>query len=115
MRYMETLVTGADFRAKCLGWRGSDKFSEERDLGAGYAEARAQECIERQLELRAGFRQSEHGITGVAAVVADGTTGDFPLCHQGANVVFGSVGVEGNFWAVEDAQQFILVARQSSK
>src|SRR5215831_13841951 len=54
-------------------------------------------------------------MTGVATFVAHGSAGDFPFRDEGADVVFGSVGVEGNFRPIEDAQQSILVAKQSSE
>ena len=38
--------------------------------------------------------EAQHDISGVAASVADGSTGDFPFSDEGADVVFGSVGVE---------------------
>src|ERR1700730_16056337 len=49
------------------------------------------------------------------ASVADSSAGDFPFRDEGADVIFGSVGVEGNLRPVEDAQQCILVAKQSSE
>src|SRR6516165_354348 len=52
-------------------------------------------------------------VTGVAAFEADGSAGNFSFGDAGADVVFGSVGVEGNFRPIENAQQSILVAIQS--
>jgi hypothetical protein len=41
-------VTGANFRANCLGlrWRRADQFGEGRDWDAGEAQARTDELIE---------------------------------------------------------------------
>src|SRR6266481_1078244 len=59
--------------------------------------------------------EAQHDVTGVVAAVANGSTGDFTFGDEGADVVFGTVGVEGNFRPVEDAQQSILVAKQPSE
>ncbi len=59
--------------------------------------------------------EAQHDVTGVAAAVANSSTGDFPFGDEGTDVVFGTVGVEGNFRPVEDAQQSILVAKQPSE
>ena len=68
---------------------------EGRDCEAGYAEARAQEFVEGQVKFPACFCQAEHDVTGIAAFFADGSAGNFSFGDAGADVVFGSVGVEG--------------------
>jgi len=55
------------------------------------AEAGADEFVERQFQLHAGFGKPQHDVARVAALVADGPAGDFSFRDEGADVVFGSV------------------------
>ena len=47
--------------------------------------------------------------------IADGSAGDFSFRYEGADVVFGSVGVDRDFRAVENAQEPVLVLKQPSE
>ena len=76
---------------------------------------RAHEFVERQFQLHAGFGQPQHDVACVATLVADGPAGDFSFRDEGADVVFGSVGVDRNFRAFENAQEPLLVAKQPSE
>ena len=51
----------------------------------------------------------------MAACLADGSAGDFALGDDRADVVFGTIGVERNFGAVEDAQQVGLLLAQAAQ
>ena len=68
---------------------------------------------EADFQLLAGLGEAEHDVARVAAIVADGSAGDFPFDHEGANVIFRRVGMERDFGAVENAQQSVLEAQQA--
>src|SRR5260370_2004489 len=106
-------VTGADFRAKPSTWSGADEGGEFWDVGAGKAEAGAEVVEEGDFEFHAGLGEAEHGVAGLAAFFADGPTGDFALGDEGSDVVFGSVGVEGDFRPLEHARKFVLAREQA--
>src|ERR1019366_7013943 len=84
------------------GW--PDEACEGRDFWPWDAEAGADEFVERQFQLHAGFGKPQHGVARVATLVADGPAGDFSFRDEGADVVFGGVGVDRNFRAFENAQ-----------
>ena len=73
------------------------------DFGSWDTESRADVIIEGQFEFHAGLGEAEHDVAGVAALVADGSAGDFSFGDEGADVVLARVGVERDFRAVEDA------------
>ena len=93
----------------------ADEAREERDFEAWDAEAVADEVVERQFQFHAGFGQPQHGVARVAAFFADSSTGNFSFGDEGADVVFGSVGVDRNFRAFENAQEPVLVLKQPSE
>jgi len=70
---------------------------------------------ERDFELGAGLGEAEHDVAGEASPFADGSAGDLSLGDDGADVVFGGVGVEGNFGPLEHAQEFVLVGEETSE
>jgi len=72
------------------------------------AEAVAEEPIAGDLQLGAGLHQAEHGVASGLAGFADGSTGDLAFGDDGADVVFGAVGVKRDLRPVEDAQQLGL-------
>ncbi len=57
----------------------------------------------------------QHDVARVAARVADGPAGDFSFRDEGADVVFGRVGVDRDLQAFENAQEPVLVAKQPSE
>src|SRR5208283_5427271 len=91
------LISGRAPLNLCRGW--PDEACEGRDFWPWDAEACADEFVERQLQLHAGFVEPQHNVARVATHVADGPAGDFSFGDEGADVVFGCVGVERNFWA----------------
>ncbi len=68
------------------------------------AEAVAEDVVV-DLELRAGLHQTEHGVAGDLTRRTDGPSGDLAFGDDGADVVFGAVGVERDLRPVEDAEQ----------
>ena len=78
------------------------------------AEAVAEEIVERDFQLHAGFGQPQHDVAGVAAFVADGSAGDFSFRDEGADVVFGRVGVEGDLWAFEQPVELTPASTQGA-
>ncbi len=82
---------------------GPDEVCEVWDFGSWDTESRADVIIEGQFEFHAGLGEAEHDVAGVAALVADGSAGDFSFGDEGADVVLARVGVERDFRAVEDA------------
>jgi len=92
-----------------------DEACEGRDFWPWDAEAGADEFVERQFQLHAGFGKPQHDVARVAALVADGPAGDFSFRDEGADVVFGSVGVDRYLRAFENAQEPVLVAKQPSE
>jgi hypothetical protein len=86
----------------CGGW--PDEACEGQDFSAWDAEAVADEVVERQFQFHAGFGQPQHDVTRVAAFFADSSTGNFSFGDEGADVVFGSVGVDRNFRAFENTK-----------
>jgi hypothetical protein len=63
-------------------------------------------------KLDAGLHQAEQDVTGLLACLTDGSAGDLALGDEGADVVFGAVGVEWNLGTIENAQEFMLAAMQ---
>ena len=107
------VVTGADSRAGRSGWDWRDQGCEMRDLRPWDLEARAEVIEERDLEFGAGLGEAEHDVAGDASSFADRSAGDFSFGDDGADVVFGCVGVEGNLRPLEHAQQFVLVGEEA--
>ena len=87
-----------------------DELGEGRNHWPRDSEASADIFEEGHFELHAGFGETEHGVSGVATFVADGSSGDFSLCDEGADIAFRGVGMERNVGPLKDAQQVILVA-----
>jgi hypothetical protein len=71
-------------------------------VSVGNVEAGAEVVEEQDFEL-AGLREAEHDVAGLAAAFADGSAGDFAFGGEGADVVFGGVGVERDIRPVEHA------------
>ena len=65
------------------GW--PDEACEGRDFWPWDAEAGADEFVERQFQLHAGFGKPQHDVARVAALVADGPAGDFSFRDEGAD------------------------------
>ncbi len=68
---------------------------------------------ERDAEFRACLGEAEHDVASAAACVGHDSAGDFALGDEGADVVFGGVGVEGDFRPLEHAQEFALSGEQA--
>ena len=86
----------------CGGW--PDEACEGRDFWPWDAEAGADEFVERQFQLHAGFGKPQHDVARIAALVADGPAGDFSFRDEGADVVFGRVGVDRYLRAFETGE-----------
>ena len=81
----------------------------------GNAESVAEIDEEGDAELHAGLHQAEQDIARVAAGFADGPAGDLALGDEGADVVFGAVGVERDLGTVKHAQQFALATMKAGQ
>src|SRR5208283_3504362 len=106
-------VIGANSRARCSAWGGADEGCELGDCGAGNAEAGAEIVEEGNFQFLAGLGEAEHHVAGLSAFFADRSAGDFALGDEGSDVVFGGVGVEGDFGSIEHAQEFLLAPEQA--
>src|SRR5271157_2170218 len=112
-RWAPEPVTGANSRARRSTWGGADEGCELGDCGAGNAEAGAEIVEERNFQFHAGLGESEHHVARLSAFFADRSAGDFALGDEGADVVFGGVGVEGDFGSFEHAQELFLAPEQA--
>jgi len=101
------------FPGEGSAWGGANEGCEVGDCGAGDAEAGAEIVEERDFEFLAGLGEAEHDVAGLATPFADGSAGDLALGDEGADVVFGSVGVERDFRPLEHAQEFVLAPEQA--
>src|SRR5208282_4707940 len=81
--------------------------------GSRESEAVAEIVEEGDAEFRACLGEAEHDVASAAAFVGHGSAGDFALGDEGADVVFGGVGVEGDFRPLEHAQEFALAREQA--
>ena len=106
-------ISGRSAFGLCGGW--PDEACDWRDFRSFDAEAVADEFVERQFQFHTSFGEAQHDVAGVAAFFADGSAGDFSFRYEGADVVFGSVGVDRNLRAFENAQESNLVSKQPSE
>ncbi len=67
------------------------------------------------MEFRAGLCESQEGVAAIAPEVASSTPTDLPLGDLAADVVLRAVGVQRDFRAVENHQQFGFVGEQPSE
>ena len=70
-------------------------------MRSGDPETRAEVVEERDFELGAGLGEAEHDVAGCASLFADRSARDISFCDDGAKVVFGTIGVEGNLGPLE--------------
>jgi len=75
-------------------------------------ESRAEIVPECDAELGAGLVEAEEGIATVATDIAAGAAADLALGHLAADVVFRSIGMEGDLGAIERHQQLALVGME---
>src|SRR5882724_10173414 len=93
-----------------------DEIGEVGNLMVGWGiEAVAEIVPEEDAELAAGLGEAEKGVSAVAAGVAAGAAADLSPGDVAADVVLGSIGVQGDLWAVEDEEQLGLVGVEASK
>jgi len=67
--------------------------------GAWDAEAISEEAVIGYAEFTAGLEQAEDSVASGLTDLADGSSGDFSLGDDGADVVFRSIGVKRDFRA----------------
>jgi len=108
-------VTGAVSGQSGLSGLPDEQRERRYWLLCGYSEAVAQISEERDVELDAGLHQAEQDIAGILACLTDGSAGYLALGDEGADVVFGAIGVERDLGAIENAQEFMLAAIQPGK
>ena len=98
------------------GFGEPEEFREGRDdRRACDGEAIAEELVEGDAELAAGFEQPEHGVPSNFAILADGASGDLSLGDDGSDVIFRPIGVKRDLGPIEDAQQIVLLPVQAGK
>lgn len=84
-------------------------------LSASDAEAASEVLEERDAELSAGFHQAEQDVPSLAAGLSDGSARDLAFDDDRPDVVFGPIGVERNFGAVQHPQQVGLLLAQPTQ
>jgi hypothetical protein len=83
----------------------SKEIWQRRDYDAGDCEAVSEIIPEADFELSAVYSDAEHGVAGVAPIIAFCAAADFASGDDAADIVFGAVGMEGNVRAFEDLEE----------
>lgn len=81
-------------------------------FGACGCQSVAKIVPEGDAQLVAGLEQRQECISAIPPSLAAGAATHLALRDEGADVVFGAVGVERDFWTIEHHQQFSLVRVQ---
>ncbi len=96
-----------------LGGRCVSDEGGQRWDGVDERQAIEQVLPEGDGEFSAGFHQAGKGIAALAAKITFGSAADFAFFDEVTNVGFAAVGMNGYIRALQDQEQFVLMAMQS--
>ena len=79
---------------------------------AGNAQSGAEIVPEGHSDFAAGFCQTKERVPAISTAIASGAAADLSLCHLATDIVFRTIGVEGDLRALEHHQQLSFVGVQ---